>query len=317
MTAILVTGAGGGLGSNVVEAARAGGIEVRALVRSRARAPDVAGVQWLEGDARDVGTLERAARGCDALFHMVNVNFADDWIATTAALLEAALAACARTGARLVFPANVWVFGRGRRGERVAEGHPHAPCSRKGRARQRNEERIQASGARFVMLRLPEFYGPHVGTLTGPPLQRIAQGGRATWFGPDDVEVEFVYMPDAARALLAVGLADGVDGEVFHLPGHLPGSAAITPRAFLEVAREVAGGGELRFVPAAFVRAASLVSAQARQFADILHLWTHPVLLAGSKLAARFPELRTTSYRDGIAATIAWHRAHPDARMHY
>jgi len=310
---VLITGAAGGLGSNVLRAAAARGLHVRALVRdpSRVRVPD--GVELVRGDARDHETLRRAAEGCSTFFHLVNVNITQDWIRTTAELLDAALAACVSTGARLVFPANVWVFGRGKPGQRLAEDHPFAPCSTMGRARQVKEERIRGSGARFVMVRLPEFYGPHVQTLTGPPLLRISQGRTGMWFGPGDVEVEFVYMPEAAEALLTVGLADGVDGEVFHLPG----AEAITPGGFFSIACEVAGGGGLRCLPSWVVKLAAPVSAPARAFADILHLWTDPVLLDGGKIAARFPTLRPTPYREGIAATIAWLRDNPGARMYY
>jgi nucleoside-diphosphate-sugar epimerase len=310
---VLVTGAAGGLGHNVVDAAVRRSIPVRALVRDPRRASFPGGVEVVVGDALDADAVARAAAGCDALFHMVNVRFSRAWVPMTAALLDAALAACARSGARLLFPANVWVFGPGGTGARLGEDAPVAPASMKGRARAANEARIRASGVRFTMLRLPEFYGPHVGTLTGPPLLRIAHGGRGTWYGAPDVDVEFAYMPDAAEALLTVGLADSVDGATFHLPG----AAAVTPRRFLALAIDVAGGGRARHVPAWIVRLAAIPSAPAREFADILHLWTTPTLLDGAKLAARFPQLTATPYRDGIAATIAWLRANPGAAMHY
>jgi hypothetical protein len=53
----------------------------------------------------------------------------------------------------------------------------------------------------------------------------------------------------------------------------------------------------------------------ARTFADILHLWEAPVLLDGAKLRARLPDLRSTPYEEGLAATIDWLRAHPNVRM--
>jgi nucleoside-diphosphate-sugar epimerase len=308
---VLVTGANGGLGRNVVEAAVGRGHEVRALVRDASRAPKLDGVEWLQGDARDRAAVSRAATGCAALFHLVNVNFATDWVQATAALLDVAIAACRETDARLVFPANVWIYGRGD-GTPVAEDARPAPCSTKGHARARKEERIRASGVRFTMLRLPEFYGPHVQTLTGPPLMAIAHGRTATWFGPADVPIELVYMPDGAAALLEVGL-NAPDGETFHLPG----AAVTTPRRFFALACELANGGSLRALPAWVVRAAGLVSPKARGFADILHLWTDPIVLDGTKLRTRFPNLTSTSYRDGLTATLAWLRANPRAPMHY
>ncbi|MBI4956664.1 MAG: NAD(P)H-binding protein [Myxococcales bacterium] len=312
MVRILVTGATGGLGANVVAEAAARGLRVRALVRDPARAKVAPGVEVVKGDALDAAALARALEGCDALFHLVNVVIGKDWVDVTARLLEAAIGACTKTGARLVFPANVWIFGRGRPGEIVDETRAPAPSSELGRARAKKEARLRASGVRFAMVRLPEFYGPHVQTLTGPPLRRIAAGRTGIWFGPPDVEVELVLMPDAARVLLDVGLADGVDGETFHYPG----AALITPRAFFAEARRIASGGRFLALPALAVRAAALVSPMARSFADILHLWEAPILLDGKKLGRRFPHVRTTPYSEGLAATIDWLRRNPGARMY-
>jgi nucleoside-diphosphate-sugar epimerase len=309
---VLVTGAHGSLGANVVREAVARGLAVRALVRDPARARPREGLSIVQGDALDAEAVTRAAAGCDALFHLVNVSLEKGWIETTARLLEAAIAAARSTGARLVFPGNVWIFGRGKPGELVDEQRPASPCSAKGRARAAMEERLRSSGARFAVVRLPEFYGPHVQTLTGPPLRNLVRGGTAWWFGPADVAIELVFMPDAARALCDVGLAPDVDGEVFHLPGVEP----TTPRAFFEEARRQAGRGRMRALPAALVRAAGVVHPMARALADILHLWEDPVLLDGAKIRKRLPGLRFTPYAQGIEETLAWLRANPDAKMY-
>jgi hypothetical protein len=120
-------------------------------------------------------------------------------------------------------------------------------------------------------------------------------------------------MPDAARALLTNVLSERYDGEVLHYAGAAP----ITPREFFSIAQEVAGGGGIRVLPAALVRAIGLAYGPARAFADILHLWTDPIVLDGEKLSARFPDLAPTPYRDGIETTLAWLRAHPDAPMYW
>jgi len=64
---VLVLGATGGTGRLIVGEAMAKGHSVVALVRSRANAPDLAGAQLIEGDARDESALTRALEGCDAV----------------------------------------------------------------------------------------------------------------------------------------------------------------------------------------------------------------------------------------------------------
>jgi uncharacterized protein YbjT (DUF2867 family) len=64
---ILVLGATGATGRLIVGKAVANGYEVVALVRSKAKAADLAGAELIEGDARDPAALTRAIAGCDAV----------------------------------------------------------------------------------------------------------------------------------------------------------------------------------------------------------------------------------------------------------
>lgn len=65
---ILVTGATGGTGQQIVREALAQGHEVTALARSRAKAtPLLPGATLVEGDARDRAAVSGALAGCDAV----------------------------------------------------------------------------------------------------------------------------------------------------------------------------------------------------------------------------------------------------------
>ena len=64
---ILVLGATGATGLLIFNQATAKGHAVVALVRSKARATDLAGAELVEGDARDAAALTRAVAGCDAV----------------------------------------------------------------------------------------------------------------------------------------------------------------------------------------------------------------------------------------------------------
>lgn len=308
MARIAVTGPTGGLGSNVVAAATAAGHDVVVLVRDRTRAPRTAAtVTVFAGDATSPRDVERVARNADVLIHCANPPFDADWATGQAKMADAALDAAKKTGARLVFPANVWVFGPRAPGERVADDAPFAPASRKGEARASIESRIRTSGVPFTIARIAEFYGPGVTTLTARSLGALARGETATWYGPPDVAIELAYMPDAAEGILAAALSR----ECLNRSINVPTFASTTPREFLELACARAGHGSVRFLPAAAVRAAGLVSETARAFADILHLWTHPVLLATDTWRALGLPLPKTDYAAGIDRSLAWLREGP------
>ena len=73
---ILVTGANGFVGKHVVDALRADGRDVRALVRDASRADALAqqGVELAEGDVTNPASLRAALTGCDTVIHLVAIR---------------------------------------------------------------------------------------------------------------------------------------------------------------------------------------------------------------------------------------------------
>src|SRR6266849_3167889 len=115
---IAVLGAGGGLGRNVVDKAARAGHDVRAFVRQVRGDPLPTTVQVLEGDARRQEDVTRALQRVDVAYFCLNPRFAR-WLEEFPPLLATAVAAARETGARLVFPGNVWIYGPGRPGQFV------------------------------------------------------------------------------------------------------------------------------------------------------------------------------------------------------
>lgn len=307
---IAVLGAGGGLGRNVVDAALAAGHEVVALVRDPTRAELPSNVATVIGDAANVDDVTRATDGSTAAMFCVNPSFAT-WLTAFPPLLDASIEAARRTGTRVVFPANVWIFGPGRAGELVAETRPPSPTSRRGTMREAMEQKLRDAKIRYAIVRLPEFYGPSVVTLTAYPFRSALVGKRALWPGKLDADVEFVYMPDAGRALVAVGTAADCDGDAFHLPG-----SRTTPRQFIaEIFAAARAKPRVVAVPRWVLATAGLFDGTVRGASDISHLWTDPILLDGSKYRARFGDIPLTPRADAIAATMAWHRGHPALKL--
>jgi nucleoside-diphosphate-sugar epimerase len=307
---IAVLGAGGGLGRNVVDAARAAKHDVVALVRDPKRAALPDDVTTVVGDATRVDDVVRAMTGADAAMFCVNPPFAT-WLTTFQPLLACAIAAARQTDSRLVFPANVWIYGAGRVDELVAESRVPFPTSLRGTLRAAMEQQIRAAGIRYAMVRLPEFYGPSVVSLTARVFRAALADRRALWPGPLDVTIELVYMPDAARVLVEVAVAADCDAAVFHLPG-----MRTTPRRFVELAYQAASRKPRVFgVPHWLLSAAGVFDATARGAADIAHLWTHPILLDGTTYTARFGAISQSPLADAIATTLAWHRTHPELHL--
>jgi len=303
---LAVLGGTGGLGLACVERACAAGHAVRVLARNPGRVALPPGVEVVAGDVADPEALARAIESCEVVFYCVNPPITA-WAEHLLPLTDRALEACRRTGARFVFPANVWVFGPGD-GARVDEQRAYAPVAARGVLRLAQERRIRDSGVPHTLLRLPEFYGPNVTTLLEAPFRNALAGWPLSWIGPLDREAELVLMDDAATAMLVVGLAPDAVDETFHLPG----PAAIRMRDFFAELLQQAGSRSLVFeVPGPALAVAGWFSALARVGQDVRPLWTHPTLLDGSKYRARFGDLPATPYAEGIRRTLSWLRAHP------
>jgi uncharacterized protein YbjT (DUF2867 family) len=82
---ILVTGATGNIGRNVVEQLVARGADVRALVRDPAKASFPAGVEIVQGDLLDVDSLRAAMSGVSTLF-LLNGVVAEEFTQAVIAL---------------------------------------------------------------------------------------------------------------------------------------------------------------------------------------------------------------------------------------
>ena len=156
------------------------------------------------------------------------------------------------------------------------------------------------------------FYGEHVVTLTAHAIQKVLKNERVWWPGDADAVVEFVYLRDAAAALVALAaLGDDVRDDLFHLPG-----TVTTPRGFMaEVSRAAGVTARITSVPTPLLRLAARFDATVAAVADIGHLWTHPILLDGRRYQEKVGALPQTSLSTALAATVAWHRANPSLTL--
>ncbi len=129
----LVTGAAGFIGSHVVDALVQAGHEVRAL---HLRTDDQRNLRRLdceriEGDVTDLGSLERAAQGCEVVFHLAAIYALWGDVRRMRAVnvqgTRNVLAVARRVGARrVVHTSSIARFGGQGRSRRATEASPFA-----------------------------------------------------------------------------------------------------------------------------------------------------------------------------------------------
>jgi dihydroflavonol-4-reductase len=132
VTPVLVTGATGFVGGGIARRLLADGREVRALTRRPQDAGGLAalGVEVVGGDVLDAGSVERAARGCDVVYHAAGMNgfcFPDPapMRAANVTGTENVVEACARAGVRrIVYTSSAAAVGEAA-GVVATEDTPH------------------------------------------------------------------------------------------------------------------------------------------------------------------------------------------------
>lgn len=311
----LILGLTGGFGRTMAATLARRGFAIHALVRDPARiTPDlstaVPGLVLHAGDARDSDAIAGAAIGATVIVHAANPRNYKRWREEAIPMLTATIAAAERTGARILFPGNTYVFSPSS-GDCVDETVPHTPATRKGTVRRDMEAMLAAAardrGVRSIILRAGDFFGPDGagGWFTGA----VATKGRDTKavfdVGAPGVGHAWAYVPDLAEA--AARLIDreaALDTfEVIHFAGH-----------WLEPGRRMAEAAQValrpRLVPIKRfswlqVRLGALAVPFLREALEMRWLWDHPLRLDNRKLERLIGPEPRTPLPDAIAATLA------------
>ncbi|MDQ2095892.1 epimerase [Rhodalgimonas zhirmunskyi] len=279
---VLILGASGKIGTHAAHAFAAQGWSVRRFDRK-------------------TGDMSRDAIGCDVIVNGMNPPDYHDWAGIIPALTRQVIAAARASGATVILPGNVYVFGD-HPGE-WSQHTPHRPCSRKGRIRADMEQAYRDSGVQTIILRAGDFIDPDrngdiLSTVTLKSLHR----GKITAFGPHDSLHTHAYLPDWARAaeMLAEKRATLDRFEDIPFPGH-----SFTPEQ-LKTALETLLNRPLRLTnfPWWMMRLAAPGWELARELTEMRYLWAVPHSLSGEKFDRLLPGFEHTPLPEVLRAAL-------------
>lgn len=225
---MLVTGANGYVGKEVVEQLVAQGVPVRALVRDREKGKELErpGVEIVIGDLSDYESLRRATRGVYGVFHIAAIFrqaglpesvFHDINAEGTRRVFDAAIEAGVR---RVIHCSTGGVLGH------IAnppgnENSPYNPGDMYQRTKLEGEkiamDYYRSGKMRGVVIRPAMIYGP--GDTRNLKLFKMIARKKFFYVGPGMKSVHFVDVRDLARAFLLAMEHEDRNAEIYHVPG--------------------------------------------------------------------------------------------------
>ncbi|THD46972.1 MAG: NAD-dependent epimerase/dehydratase family protein [Bradyrhizobium sp.] len=281
------------------------------LAQRSAPATLPAGVEFRRCDALDADSVASAVDGLAQAVLSIGLPYTGEvWRDAWPRIMTNFVEACARTGARLVFFDNLYMYGP--QTTPLLETTALQPFGVKPAARVAATRIWQAASdagrLKVAAIRAADFYGPGVTNshLGDTAFGALARGGRATVIGSPDTPHDFAYAPDCARAV--VSLLDAPD-DAYGQAWHVPNAPIRTPRKILALGVAALGMTAPRVVglPPALLRPLGLFVPALRELAEMRFQWDRPYRVDASRFAARFWS-DATPFEVGAPATALWFR---------
>jgi len=305
----LILGANGRFGLAAAQAFDAAGWRVLAQVRREAAAGMPPNAEVLGWSLDRPDELARAAAGATVLVHALNPPYTR-WDKDVLPMARAAMDLAQRVGARFILPGNVYNFGAGMPPV-LREDTPQRPTTNKGRIRVELERELQARCARglaAIVLRAGDFFGGGSGSWFDLVIAKSIGAGKVVYPGPLEVMHAWAYLPDLARACVAVAAERGLPAFT---PLHFPG-IALTGRQMVDAIEAAATTMGLRpragyrqgTMPWALIRTGGLFVPMWREIAEMSYLWEVPHALDGSNLRNAVGDLPSTPLDEAVRAAL-------------
>ncbi|MDP2061508.1 MAG: epimerase [Phaeovulum sp.] len=282
---VLVLGAGGNFGGAAAAALAAAGWQVSRYARGT-----------------DMGL---AARGASLIVNGLNPPNYHAWARLIPEITASVLAAGRASGASILVPGNVYVFGTEPGPWGAAT--PHRPVARKGQVRAEMEARYHEAagrGQKVVILRAGDFVAAgNAGTILNMVMLKAIARGRVTALGAPEVPHAWADLSDLGRATVA--LAEQLPALPAFNDIGFAGLTFSPADLAAEAARQLSRPVALKRFPWWALRLAAPVWELGRELLEMRYLYETPHSIDGGDFAHLLPGFSSKTLPQVVAEHLA------------
>lgn len=298
-----ILGAGGVLGTETARELKNLKKEIRLVSRNprQVNGDD----ELLSANLLDPAETERAVSGSEVVYLMAGLPYkASVWKTEWPILMQNTIQAVKKTGARLVFLDNVYMYGKVL--GPMTELTIHQPVSKKGRVRADIADMLTGALNRNeiqgLIARSADFYGPGaVNTAVLPMVfEKLKAGKKATWIGNPFRHHSFTYTPDAGKAVAFLGNDESAFNQIWHLP---TSNETMNGDQFIKIAaRKLGQPANYSRMSKNMLRMAAPFLPLAAESLEMFYQYEYDYQFNSSKFSNKYFE--ATTYEQGIGETI-------------
>ena len=301
----------GQLGLAVMDALAARGGPVTAVNRSgTVGEPLPDGVSVRQADLSDPDSVESVARGAEVVFFCAVPPYTD-WTEQFPPLAQSVIEGVGRTGARLIFGDNPYMYGP-TGGAPIREDLPYAATGGKGRTRAQVANMLldahKSGQVQVAIGRASDFFGPRVtGSALGERVFGSALEGKTVdVLGNIDLPHTYTYIRDFADALITLSTNEEALGQAWHVPD----AKTTTTRQWLDMIGEQVGHPlKTRSAGKWMITVLGLFNPEIREMKELTYEFVEPYVVDDSKFRQAFGGEATEPSR-AIEETLDWYRQH-------
>jgi nucleoside-diphosphate-sugar epimerase len=259
-------------------------------------------------DLSDIAQVDKAIAGSDVVYLLVGFEYTlKVWQEKWPKLMQAAIDACIKHNAKLVFFDNVYLYDINSI-PHMTEDSPINPPSKKGMVRRQIADMLMAAvkegKLKGLIARSADFYGPDndKSFLIEVVYKNIKKGKKPNWFIKADKKHSFTYTPDAAKATAILGNTPDAYGQVWHLPTD---KNVLTGKEMIRLFTTAMNVPDKVFtLPMWLLKVLGWFMPLMREMLEMMYQYDRDYVFDSTKFNTRF-NFTPTTYQQGVKETIA------------